>query len=115
MDYEPFTRVVKDDSACVLVKDDLLFYTKSLNALESLSQPMEREWPKEYLEHNLFARIDFGSFVALLGPEAAMPVRDMDFYFDGNTFTMNINAEPGLRHGVLYEVVKFVVDIVRSF
>jgi len=115
MDYETFTRVVKDDSACVLVKDDLLFYTKSLNALESLSQPMEREWPKEYLEHNLFARIDFGSFVALLGPEAAMPVRDMDFYFDGNTFTMNINAELGLRHGVLYEVVKFVVDIVRSF
>lgn len=115
IDYETFKRVVKDDSSCVLVKDDLLFFTKSLKALESLSKPLEHEWPKEYLEHNLFAQIDFGAFVAILGPEAAMPVRDMDFYFDGNTFTMNVNAEPGLRHGVLYEVVKFVVDVVRSF
>ena len=31
---------------------------------------------------------------------------------DENTFTMNINAVPGLRHGVLYEMMKYVKDLI---
>ena len=112
MDYETFTWIVKDDSMCVLVKDGLLFVTNSLASSGTLLQPVEREWPKEYLEHNLFARIDLGAFATFLGPEAALPVRDADFYVDGNTFTMNINAEPGLRHGVLYEILKYAKNLI---
>ena len=115
MDYETFTQVVKEDSDCLLVKDGLLVFTKSPDAIESLSQPLEREWPKEYLEHTFFARVDFAALIPLLGPESAMPVRDMEFRLDGNTFTMNVNAEPGLRHGIMYEVVKYVIDVVKSF
>lgn len=112
MDYETYTLIVKDDSMCVLVKDGLLFVTNSLAWSGTLLQPVEREWPKEYLEHNLFARIDLGAFATFLGPEAALPVRDADFYVDGNTFTMNINAEPGLRHGVLYEILKYAKNLI---
>jgi hypothetical protein len=112
MDYETYTWIVKDDSMCVLVKGGLLFVTNSLASSGTLLQPVEREWPKEYLEHNLFARIDLGAFATFLGPEAALPVRDADFYVDGNTFTMNINAEPGLRHGVLYEILKYAKNLI---
>lgn len=112
MDYETFTWIVKDDSMCVLVKDGLLFVTNSLAWSGTLLQPVEHDWPKEYLEHNLFARIDLGAFATFLGPEAALPVRDADFYVDGNTFTMNINAEPGLRHGVLYEILKYAKNLI---
>ena len=42
-----------------------------------------------------------------------MPVRDMVCFVDENTFTMNINAVPGLRHGVLYELVKYVMEILK--
>lgn len=115
MDYETYTEVVKEDSSFVLVKDDLLFYVKSLSALSSLSQPLEREWPKEYFEHRFYARADFSSLVQLFGPEAAMPVRDMVCYADNSTFTMNLNAEPGLRHGVLYEMVKYIIDFLQRF
>lgn len=112
MDYETYTLIVKDDSMCVLVKDGLLFVTNSLAWSGTLLQPVEHDWPKEYLEHNLFARIDLGAFATFLGPEAALPVRDADFYVDGNTFTMNINAEPGLRHGVLYEILKYAKNLI---
>lgn len=112
MDYETYTWIVKDDSMCVLVKDGLLFVTNSLAWSGTLLQPVEHDWPKEYLEHNLFARIDLGAFATFLGPEAALPVRDADFYVDGNTFTMNINAEPGLRHGVLYEILKYAKNLI---
>lgn len=114
MDYETFTQIVKEDSSCVLVKDGLMFYTKSLKGIETLSQPFEREWPKEFLNHAVFAQVDFNAFVALLGPEAAMPIRDMVCFVDGNTFTMNVNAVPGLRHGVLYEVVIYVMDLIKN-
>lgn len=115
MDYETYTQIVKEDSSYVLVKDNLLFYTTGLDAAHLLSQPMEREWPKEYFEHPFFARIDFGTFVTLFGPEAATPVRDMTCYVDNNTLTMNVNAVPGLRHGILYEIVKYVADLFRDW
>jgi hypothetical protein len=113
MDYETFTQKVKEDSSCVLVKDDLLFFTKSLSALKSLSQPMEHEWPKEYFEHNFYARADLSSLVHLIGMDATLPLRDVVCYVDNNTFTLNLNAEPGLRHGILYEMVKFTIDILQ--
>lgn len=113
LDYETFTWLVQDDSVCVFVKDDLLFCTKSLASLGNLSQPLEREWPEEYFSHPFYARVDFGEFLtAVFGPEA-MPVRDMVCFVDENTFTMNINAVPGLRHGVLYEMVKYVMEILK--
>ena len=115
MDYETFTQIVKEDSACVLVKDNLLFYTTSLGALPSLSQPMEREWEKEYFEHPFFARVDFGTFVTMFGPEAAMPIRDMTCFVEDNTLTMNVSVVPGLRHGILYEIVKYVADLLKDF
>lgn len=115
MDYETYTQIVKEDSSCVLVKDNLLFYTTSLDAVHLLSQPMEREWQKEYFEHPFFARIDFGALVSLFGPEAAMPVRDMTCYVEDNTLTMNVTAVPGLRHGILYEIVKYVADLLQDF
>ena len=115
MDYETYTQVVKEDSSCVLMKGDLLFYVKSLGALPSLSQPLEREWPKEYFEHYFYARADFASLVAILGPEAAMPIRDFVIAIDKQSATMNVNAEPGLRHGVLFETVKYIIDILKNF
>ena len=115
MDYETYTMVMKEDSSCVLMKGDLLFYVKSLGALPSLSQPLEREWPKEYFEHYFYARADFASLVAILGPEAALPIRDFVIAIDKQSATMNINAEPGLRHGVLFETVKYIIDILKNF
>ena len=97
----------------MFVKDDLLFCTKSLASLGNLSQPLEREWPSECFEHPIYARADFGAFVPIFGPDAAMPVRDMVCYADKGTFTMNINAVPGLRHGVLYEMVKYVMEVLK--
>jgi hypothetical protein len=113
MDYETYTQIVKEDSACVLMKDNLLFFTKSLNAIHSLSQPLEREWPKEYFEHNFYVRADFSTLVHLIGMDLTLPVHDMVGYVDDNSFTMSINAEPGLRHGILYEIVKFAIDIIQ--
>lgn len=115
MDYETYTMVVKEDSSFVLVKDDLLFYVKSLRALSSLSQPLEREWPKEYFEHYFYARADFASLVTILGPEAALPFRDFVIAIDKQSATMNVNAEPGLRHGLLYETVKYVIDFLKNY
>lgn len=115
MDYETYTQIVKKDSSCVLVKDDLLFFTKSLSALKSLSQPLEREWPKEYFEHNFYARADLSTLVHFIGIDFTMPLRDVVCYVDNNNFTMNLNAEPGLRHGVLYEMVKLTIDILQQF
>lgn len=112
LDYETITWVVKDDSVCVLVKDGLLFVTNTLASSGTLMQPMEREWPQEYLSHPLYAHVDFNAFVALFGPDADMPIRDMTCVVDENTFTMNINAVPGLRHGVLYEMMKYVKDLI---
>ena len=114
MDYETFTWVTKDDSDCVLVKDDLLFYTNSLATVESILEPYDREWPEEYFAHLFYARMDFDALIPVLGPEAAMPVRDMVGYVDENAFTMNVNAVPGLRHGVLYEMVKYVMDLLKN-
>ena len=114
MDYETYTQIVIEDTSCVLMKDNLLFFTKSLNAIPSLSQPLEREWPKEYVEHNFYARADFSTLVHLIGMDVTLPVHDMDAYVDNNTFTMNINAEPGLRHGVLFEMVKFAIDLFQQ-
>ena len=113
MDYETYTWVVRDDSACVFVKDNLLFYSKGLGALGSLSQPFEHEWPSECFEHPIYARADFGAFVPIFGPDAAMPVRDMVCFADKGNFTMNINAVPGLRHGIIYEMVKYVIDVIK--
>ena len=114
MDYETFTMVVKDDSACVLLKDGLLFYAESLGAMDVLSNPVEREWPREYFEHLFYAKADFNALVALLGPEAALPMRDMVMHADDNTFTLNVNAVPGLHHGLLYETLMFVMDFFRN-
>lgn len=105
--------MVRDDSACVFVKDNLLFYSKGLGALGSLSQPFEHEWPSECFEHPIYARADFGAFVPIFGPDAAMPVRDMVCFADKGNFTMNINAVPGLRHGIIYEMVKYVIDVIK--
>lgn len=112
LDYETITWVVKDDSVCVLMKDGLMFVTNTLASSGTLLQPMDREWPQEYLSHPLYAHVDFNAFVALFGPDAAMPIRDMTCVVDENTFTMNINAVPGLRHGVLYEMMKYVKDLI---
>lgn len=113
MDYETYTEIVKEDSACVLMKDDLLFFTKSLSALKSLSQPLEREWPKEYFEHNLYARADLSTLMHLFGMDLALPIHDMVAYVDDHSCTMNLNAEPGLRHGLLYETVKFAIELFQ--
>jgi len=114
MDYETYTQIVKEDSSCVLVKDDLLFFTKSLNVMHSLSQPMEREWSKEYFEHNLYARADLNTLVHLIGEDVTLPLRDVVAYVDNNTFTINLNAEPGLRHGIVYEIMKFAIDFIQQ-
>ena len=114
MDYETYTEIVKEDTSCVLVKDDFLFFTKSLDAIHALSQPLEREWPKEYFEHNFYVRADFSTLEHLIGMDFTLPVHDMVGYIDNNSFTMSINAEPGLRHGVLYEMVKFAVELFQQ-
>lgn len=112
MDYETYTLIVKDDSMCVLVKDGLLFVTNSLAWSGTLLQPVEHDWPKAYFGHPLYVHLDINAFVAILGQENVMPVRDMTCVVDEDTFTMNLNAEPGLRHGILYEMIKYMVDLI---
>lgn len=110
MDYETYTLVTKDDSACVLVKDGLLFYTNSLSALGTLSNPLERELPKEYLSHPVFLRADFDVLAPAFGSEITFPVRDLVCFMEGDTFTATVNAAPGLHHGLLFETVKFIAN-----
>lgn len=112
MDYETYTLIVKDDSMCVLVKDGLLFVTNSLAWSGTLLQPVEHDWPKAYFGHPLYVHLDINAFVAILGQENVMPVRDMTCVVDEDTFTMNLNAVPGLRHGILYEMIKYMVDLI---
>ena len=112
-DYETYAYVVRDDSVCVFVKGNLLLYSKGLGTLGSLSQPFEHEWPSECFEHPIYARADFDALVPLFGPDAAIPVRDMVCYTDEGTFTMNFNAVPGLRHGIIYEMVKYLIDVIK--
>lgn len=118
MDYETWEWGYGYDTSFVLVKDGLLFYAQTLSVIEQLSNPQEwRDTPfkQELLSHPAYLWIYPNPLISsILGDITTLPIHDLTCYLENNSFVMNFNAEPGLQHGILYEVIKFTINVITE-
>ena len=118
MDYETQEWGYGYDTSFVLVKDGLLFYAQTLSVMELLSHPKELEntsFKQELLSHPAYFWIYPNPLISsILGDITTLPIHDLTCYLENNSFVMNFNAEPGLKHGVLYELMKFTINIITE-
>ena len=118
MDYETWEWGYGYDTSFVLVKDGLLFYAQTLSVMEQLSHPQEwRDTPfkQELLSHPAYFWIYPNPLISsILGDITTLPIHDLTCYLENNSFVMNFNAEPGLKHGILYEVMKFTINVITE-
>ena len=118
LDYETMAWGYGDDTTFVLVKDGLLFYAQTLSVMEQLSHPQEwRDTPskQELLSHSLYLWLYPNPIIgSLVGGGASLPIRDVNCYLENNAFVKNFNAEPGLQHGILYELMKFTINFITE-
>ena len=118
MDYETQEWGYGYDTSFVLVKDGLLFYAQTLSVMELLSHPKELEntsFKQELLSHPAYLWIYPNPLISsILGDITTLPIHDLTCYLENNSFVMNFNAEPGLKHGILYEVMKFTINVITE-
>jgi hypothetical protein len=118
MDYETQEWGYGYDTSFVLVKDGLLFYAQTLSVMELLSHPKELEntsFKQELLSHPAYLWIYPNPLISsILGDITTLPIHDLTCYLENNSFVMNFNAEPGLKHGILYEVIKFTINVITE-
>lgn len=116
INFDSYEQELNYDTTYIIAFDNFLFYSKEPAVFNWLRNPQPYSTPlsEEQLQHPLYMRIDLNTAAAALGMDM-LPLRDLVIYSQDNTMVMNLNAEPGLHHGIFYELVKFVIDFVRNF
>ena len=109
--------VLAYDSAYVLVHDGMLFFTNSKDAFDDIRKPSGKPQNvpvDEMLSRPVYATADLATLVAMSGVRVDIPFSDLVIYDEGNTVVTTFNAVRGLKHGMFYEIVKIVSDLMRK-
>ena len=115
LELEPI--IVYDTTAYVLVHDGFLFCTNTSEAFKDIRKPSGKPQTlpvEEMLNRPVYASADVATLASLSGIRIDVPISDLVIYLEGNTVVTNLNAVRGLKHGMFYEMVKIVADLVNE-
>ena len=116
LDYETFTWVYGYDTVCfIMTKDNLLFLFGEAEIMQSILNPTKSSPAGIRTQDPLYARVDLNSIInEVAGEEGILPLRDMTIQTNDNKIVMDVTATDGLKHNLLYELVKAIIEQVSS-
>ena len=66
------------------------------------------------MAYPVYASANIATLVSMSGVSIDIPISDLVIYLEGNAVITKFNAVRGLKHGMLYEIVKIVSDLMKE-
>jgi len=114
-DYETWEPIIGVDTfGIVVVKDDLLFWMSAPSGIQTVAHPHPVSPDKLNLDSKqvVYANVDLSVLANLLSGQFDMPpMRNFSISFKDSKLNYEMNAYSGLQHSLLYEMVKYMVDL----